>query len=52
MDLPWTYGRLMLEKLSKRVIDALKVAAKPYAVRDSTLKGLLLQKHTRTNAMK
>jgi integrase len=33
----------MLAKLSKRVVDTLEVAAKPYEVRDSTLKGLLLR---------
>jgi integrase len=33
----------MLEKLGKRVIEGLKPAKKPYEVRDSTLKGLLLR---------
>ncbi len=33
----------MLEKLTKRVIEGLEPAPKPYEVRDSTLKGLLLR---------
>jgi integrase len=36
-------GHSMLEKLTKRVIEGLKVGEKPYEVRDSSLRGLLLR---------
>lgn len=43
MDLQWTYGADMLEKLNKRSIDHLEPSEKPYEIRDSELKGLLLR---------
>ena len=43
VDLQWTYGGSVQDKLTKRVIEGLKGRERPYEVRDSVLTGLLLR---------